>query len=83
MMAKRKKSVSKKTVASSSCSSCCCSGKDWIWAAVSEAALYFFFVYAQYLVGVQTNIWLSSLVLLILINLCWFACPVMRKHFCH
>lgn len=47
----------------------------------SEAALYFFFYYAQMLVEVEANLWVSSLILWALINISIFTCPCLRKHF--
>lgn len=80
-MAKRK--VKKRAPAKMTGSSCCAcnwSGKDTFWALISELALFFFFYYALYLLGVQANMWLGSLVLLVLINVSWFTCPLVRKH---
>lgn len=48
----------------------------WI---VSEAALYAFFYYLQYILGADGNLWLNSIVLWVLINAAIIFCPVLRK----
>lgn len=47
--------------------------------AISEIALYAFLYYVQFLLGVETNLWLSSLILWILLNLSIVFCPVIRR----
>jgi len=85
-MAKRKivkKAVKKKSPAKMAASSCCAcnwSGKDTLWTLISELGLYFFFYYGLYLLGVQANLWFGSLALLVLLNISWFTCPIVRKH---
>ena len=51
-------------------------GIYWI---ISEAALYFFLYYVQMLLNVQGNLWVSSLILGILINLAIVLCPIIRR----
>lgn len=48
----------------------------WI---VSEVALYFFLYYVQFLLNVEGNLWMSSLILTVLINLTIIFCPFLRK----
>jgi len=69
-----------KKAAGKTCSSGCCSASCWFWILVSEGALYLFFVYLLYLLAVPV-LWTSSLILLALINVSFFACPICRKHF--
>ena len=71
----------KKVKKGKTCSSSCCSASCWFWIVVSEAALYLFFVYLLYLLAIPANLWGSSAILLVLINISFFACPYMRKHF--
>ena len=82
-MAKKRK-VAKKSApqkAGKTCGSGCCSSSCWFWTIVSEAGLYFFFYYLLYVLEVNANLWLASLILLVLVNVSFFACPYMRKHF--
>ena len=60
----------------------CCSGKEGFLLLVSEAALFGFLYYIQYLLKIQTNLWLSSLILIVLLNISIWTCPVVRKSFC-
>lgn len=55
--------------------------KDWFFIGLSEAALYAFFYYTLSVLGAAGNIWIHSLVLLVLINLSLFLCPVVKKHY--
>ena len=83
-MAKKRKVAKKsapKTVGKTCGSGCCSSSSCWFWTLVSEAGLYFFFYYLLYVLEVSVDKWLASLVLLALINVSFFACPYMRKHF--
>lgn len=52
---------------------------EGIYWVISEAALYCFLYYVQTLLNVQGNLWISSLILGILINLTVILCPVIRK----
>lgn len=74
-MAKKKVEMTKNV-----CSWCNWSKKDWLWVLVSEGALYLFFWYALGVLGIM-GAWIDSLILLVLINIMFFACPVFRKHF--
>jgi hypothetical protein len=63
-------------------SSCCnWTGKEWLGVVISESALYLFFWYTLSLLGSVGNLWVSSLVLLVLLNVSLYACPVVRKHY--
>jgi|GEM_PF-3274721 len=55
------------------------SGQSLNWI-ISEAAFFAFLYYAQYLLGIQGNILISSLVLWGLINISIVFCPVLRKY---
>ena len=46
---------------------------------VSEAAFFAFLYYAQLLLKVEGNLWLSSLILWALLNLAIIFCPVLNK----
>jgi hypothetical protein len=48
----------------------------WI---IPEVAFFAFLYYAQYLLKVDANLWLSTLVLWILINIAIITCPVVKK----
>jgi len=48
----------------------------WI---VSEAALFAFLFYVQYLLRVEGNLWISSLILSVLLSMAVAFCPVIRK----
>ncbi len=53
-------------------------GAYWV---VSEAAFYAFLFYIQVLLKVDGNLWVSSLVLWMLLNVSIIFCPVVRKCF--
>jgi len=74
-MAKKRKVSKAKTCETTSCPSSCMS-----WLLTSEVALYFFFYYLLYVMQVQANYWLGSLVLWALINVTLWCCPLMRMH---
>ena len=86
-MVKKKKVAKKKALVKVAEATTCCTsdnscfktGKDWFLAVVSEVALYFFFWYGLYVLGASVNLWLASLILLVLINVSWFTCPCTRK----
>ncbi|PIN73639.1 hypothetical protein COV20_05440 [Candidatus Woesearchaeota archaeon CG10_big_fil_rev_8_21_14_0_10_45_16] len=63
------------------CATCDWTAADWVWGVVSELALYGLFWYGQLLLGVTGNLYVTSLILLVLTNLSFFACPIIRKHF--
>jgi hypothetical protein len=51
-------------------------GIYWVF---SEAALYFFLLYSQHLLGVTGNGWLSSFILTILLNIVFLLRPCTKK----
>ncbi len=51
--------------------------KMLIFCLISEAALYFFLFYAQWLMFVTENLWISSLILWALLNISIICCPLM------
>lgn len=59
----------------------CCDGSYWFWFLVSEAAIGGFFYCGLRFLGSTGNLWWNALVLLVLVNVAWFACPVVRRHF--
>ena len=78
-MAKKKKNVRKavsKPVVKKSCQNC--NGDWWMWI-VAEVAFYALFYYGQYLLRIEANLWVSSLVLWALVNIAILFCPVVRK----
>lgn len=77
-----KKEITKKEGICSWCAGW--SAKDWLWALVSEGALYLFLWYwASLLKPAVVNHLLVALVSLVLLNLALLACPVVRKHYLH
>ncbi|MBU0456704.1 MAG: hypothetical protein ABH824_03245 [Nanoarchaeota archaeon] len=83
-MAKKIKSLKKIAPAKeNTCTTCCkWSSKEWFLALVSEAALFVFFWYLLGILSVPGNLYVSSLVLLVLINVSVILCPVFRRHYC-
>jgi len=63
----------KKEVCYTSC------GAERLYWIGSEAAFFGFLYYAQFLLGVQGNLWWSSFVLWLLMNISILACPVVRR----
>lgn len=61
------------------CPNWSCAG--WFWTIVSEAAFYAALYYGQFLLKVSGNLGISSLVLLVLLNLAVVTSPIFRKHF--
>jgi len=57
-----------------------CSGKKGLLLLVSEIALFGFLYYIQYLLGIQTNLWLSSVILIVLLNISIWTCPLIRNY---
>ena len=53
--------------------------KEWIYGVISEVSLFAFLYYVQYLLKVENNLWISSLILWVLLNLSIVLCPVVRK----
>lgn len=56
--------------------------KDWVYAAIAEVSFFAILYYAQYLLKVEGNLWISSLILWILINIAIILCPVTRRCYC-
>ena len=55
--------------------------KEWIYNITAEVAFFGFLYYTQYLLKVEANLWISSLILLVLSNVAIGLCPFVRK--CH
>jgi len=81
-MAKRKRSVTRKAPVKSCCVGSSCKGKTWLLWVVSELATYFFLYYTLFLLNVKTGLYGSTLLLWLLLNVAFFTCPLMRKHWC-
>ncbi len=54
-------------------------GKEWLYGIISEVSLFAFLYYVQYLLNVDGNLWLSTLILWALLNIAIVLCPVVRK----
>ena len=80
-LAKKNAPAKISTVPKASCTWTGCKKGDWLWTLVSELALYGFLFYTMRFLGAAGNLWVNSLILLVLANIFWFACPVIRKHF--
>ena len=46
---------------------------------IAEIAFFAFLYYVQYLLKVEANLWISSLILLVLANIALAFCPVLGK----
>ena len=53
--------------------------KERVYGIIAEVSLYAFLYYAQYLLKVDANLWISSLILWLLLNISIVLCPVVRK----
>ena len=53
--------------------------KEWVYGVIAEASFFGFLYYVQYLLKVEVNLWISSAVLWILLNIAIVLCPVIRK----
>ncbi|NOZ80136.1 MAG: hypothetical protein GXP63_00565 [DPANN group archaeon] len=53
--------------------------KEWVYGAVAELSFFGFLYYVQYLLKVDGNLWISSAILWILLNVAIVSCPVVRK----
>jgi hypothetical protein len=53
--------------------------KELIYGIIAEVSFYGFIYYASYLLKVEGNLLLSSLILLVLANIATIWCPVVRK----
>lgn len=55
--------------------------KEWIYGIIAEVSFFAFLYYIQYLLKVDGNLWVSSAILWVLINVSIVACPVVRKRY--
>ena len=55
--------------------------KDVIYGILSEISFFALLYYIQALLGVDTNLWMSSLILWTLTNLSIVFCPLVRKYY--
>lgn len=76
----KKKEMGMKTLKEPKCG-CSWTGKDWFGLVLSEGAIYLMVWYLLTVLGATGNLWLASLVLVVLGNLAFFVCPVFRKHY--
>jgi hypothetical protein len=53
--------------------------KEWIYGIIAEIAFFAFLYYAQHLLRVEANLWISSLILCVLMNIAFVLCPAVRK----
>jgi len=53
--------------------------KEWLYGLISELSLFAFLYYIQSLLKVEGNLWISSVILWILLNLSIVLCPVVKK----
>ncbi|MFQ5474223.1 MAG: hypothetical protein ACE5DM_00135 [Candidatus Nanoarchaeia archaeon] len=53
--------------------------KEWAYGVIAEASFFGFLYYVQYLLKVDGNLWASSLILWLLLNIAIVLCPVVRK----
>jgi hypothetical protein len=53
--------------------------KEWFYGIVAEVAFFGFLYYTQYLLKVEGNLWISSLILWTLLNISIILCPVIRR----
>jgi hypothetical protein len=53
--------------------------KEWVYGTIAEASFFGFLYYTQYLLKVEGNLWVSSLILWVLLNAAIVLCPVVRK----
>jgi len=56
-----------------------CCGPEWVNWLIAEIAFFAFLFYAQFLLGVEANLWLSSVILWALMNVSIMACPITHK----
>jgi len=52
---------------------------QWFYWVVPEVSFFAFLYYVQYLLNVEGNLWGSSLILWILLNISIISCPVIKK----
>ncbi|KTD66901.1 hypothetical protein Lste_3107 [Legionella steelei] len=53
--------------------------KEWVLGIISELSFFAFLFYTQYLLKVDGNLWISSIILWLLLNISIVLCPVVRK----
>ena len=53
--------------------------KEWFYGIIAELSFFSFLYYVQYLLNVEGNLWISSIVLWALLNIAIVLCPVVRK----
>lgn len=53
--------------------------KFWVYTIIAEVSFYAFLYYVQMLLKVDADLWVSSLVLWVLLNLSIVFCPVLNK----
>ena len=53
--------------------------KEWFNYIIAELSLFIFLYYVKYLLSVNNNLWISSLILLILLNISIGLCPLIKK----
>ncbi len=53
--------------------------KEWIYGIIAELSFFGFLYYVQYLLKVESNLWISSTILWLLLNIAIFLCPVIKK----
>ncbi len=54
--------------------------KELFYGIIAEVSFYGFIYYASYLLKVDADLWISSLILLILANMAIMWCPVIGKY---
>jgi hypothetical protein len=52
---------------------------EWPHGIIAELSFFGFLYYAQYLLEVDGNLWISSAILWTFLNIAIFLCPVLRK----
>ena len=52
---------------------------EWIYGIIAESSFFAFLYYVQYLLKVEGNLWVSSLILWALLNIAVSLCPVLKK----
>jgi len=53
--------------------------KEWFYGIISEVSFYAFLFYVQVIFRAEGNLWISSLILWVLLNVSIVLCPVVRK----
>lgn len=77
-MAKKEKMEEKGSI----CSWCpCWSKEDWFWGVVSTVSLYFLIWYTLKVLNASGSLWTNALVLIVLLHVAAFTCPIVRKHY--